>query len=372
MAKQGAVSFRCEPKAQKARMSVGTNRRKFGAGTLAGLTLVGLAACGSAGSEVSGSAPTDSASTGGKICVDFPRSDTDFWSTFISYVPQYAADMKLNIQTTNSSKDIQKLIANVTTCVSQGGKAVVIAPQDTAAVVPLLQQMADKKIPVVTLDTAPDSGAAFMVVRADNKAMGSQACEFLGEKMGGTGSIVELMGGQDSVNGRDRREGFGNCMRQKYPDIKVIEEPSEWQADKAQSQLQTALGAHKDVRGVYMASSFALAGTIQVLKAAGKLVDPSSAEHVFIVSNDGIPQEYTEIRTGTLDATVSQPADLYARYGLFYAAQAMQGKTFSQGPTDHGSRIVKDSNGFLEDQLPSVLVTRKNVDDPNLWGNTLK
>jgi ribose transport system substrate-binding protein len=344
-----------------------SNSKRVAALALAGLTLLSVGAC--SGKSSSG---TSSGSAGAKICVDYPRSDTDFWNAFISYVPKYAKEMKLNIQESNSNNDIQKLIANVTACVNQGGKAVVIAPQDTAAVAPLLDQMKAKKIPVVTLDTAPDSGSAYMVVRADNKALGSQACEFLGDKMGGKGSVVELMGGQDSVNGRDRREGFGSCMSSKFSGIKVIEEPSEWAADKAQSQLQTAIGANSDVRGVYMAASFALSGTIQVLKAAGKPADPSDPKHVFVVSNDGIPEEYKDINAGTLDATVSQPADLYAKYGLYYAEQAIKGKTFQPGTTDHSSTIVTDGNGFLEDQLPSVLVTKDNVSDPTLWGNTLK
>ena len=344
------------------------NTRRVAALALAGLTLLSVGACGSK----SASGSSGSGSAGSKICVDYPRSDTDFWNAFIAYVPKYAKEMHLDIQTSNSNNDIQKLIANVTACVNQGGKAVLIAPQDTAAVAPLLDQMKAKKIPVVTLDTAPDSGSAFMVVRADNRAYGTKACEFLGDKMGGKGSVVELMGSQDSINGRDRREAFGECMKSKYPDIKVIEEPSEWQGDKAQSQLQTALGANKDVRGVYMASSFALAGTLQVLKAAGKPTDASDPNHVFVVSNDGIPQELEDIRAGSLDATVSQPADLYAKYGLYYAEQAIKGKTFSEGPTDHDSTIVKDQNGFLEDQLAAPLVTKDNVDDSTLWANNMK
>jgi ribose transport system substrate-binding protein len=344
------------------------NTRRVAAVALAGLTLLSVGAC----SDKSTSGTKASGSADAKICVDYPRSDTDFWNAFISYVPKYAKEMNLNIQESSSNNDIQKLIANVTACVNQGGKAVLIAPQDTAAVAPLLDQMKAKKIPVVTLDTAPDSGSAYMVVRADNRAYGTKACEFLGEKMGGKGSVVELMGSQDSINGRDRRESFGECMKAKYPAIKVIEEPSEWQADKAQSQLQTAIGANSDVRGVYMAASFALAGTLQVLKAAGAPTDPSDPKHVFVVSNDGIPQELEDIRAGTLDATVSQPADLYAKYGLYYAEQAIKGKKFSTGPTDHDSNIVTDENGFLEDQLAAPLVTKDNASDPTLWGNTLK
>ena len=57
-----------------------------------------------------------------------------------------------------------------------------MAPQDTAAIGPTLQQLAAKKIPVVTIDTRPDTGNVFMVVRADNRAYGEKACQFLGTR----------------------------------------------------------------------------------------------------------------------------------------------------------------------------------------------
>ena len=51
--------------------------------------------------------------------------------------------------------------------------------------------------------------------------------------------------------------------------------------------------------------------------------------------------------------------------------EALAGKTFKPGPTDHGSNIVAIPNG-LEDQLPAPLVTKANVNDPALWGNFKK
>ena len=68
----------------------------------------------------------------------------------------------------------------------------------------------------------------------------------------------------------------------------------------------------------------------------------------------------------------AQPADAYAKYGMYYIKAAMEGKTFKPGPTDHDSTIVKLPGGILEDQLPAPLVTKSNVDDPKLWGNTVK
>jgi ribose transport system substrate-binding protein len=343
----------------------------------------GAAACGSDNSPSGGGG---SAGGGGAskvtIGVDYPRSDTDFWNSYISYVPKFASDGGVDLKTTNSSNDISKLISNTQTLISQGVKGIVMAPQDTAAIAPTLQQLQQKKIPVVTIDTRPDSGDVFMVVRADNKAYGEKACQFLGTSLKGKGKIAMLEGDLASINGRDRTEAFNACMKKDYPGIRVFGIPTKWDGNVAASKLQTTLTANPDLKGVYMQASFALAGTLQVLKQKGLLVAPDDPKHVFVVSNDGIPEELKDIKAGTIDATVSQPADLYAKYGVDYVEAAAQGKTYKPGPTDHDSTIIQVRPGVMEDQLPAPLVTRDGgsygteqsvkYDDSSLWGNQLK
>ncbi|MEV0531443.1 sugar ABC transporter substrate-binding protein [Kitasatospora sp. NPDC050463] len=343
------------------------------ASTLSALAL--LTAC--------GSGSTTSASSGGSplIGVDYPRSDTDFWNSYIKYTPQSAKDLGLQLKTTNSQSDVAKLTANAQAFISQGVKGIAMAPQDTAAIAPTLAQLEAKKIPVVTVDTRPDTGRVYMVVRADNRAYGEKACQYLGAKLGGQGKVVMLQGDVASINGRDRTDAFNECMKKNFPDIKVFGEATNWDGAVAAQKLQTDLTANPDIKGVYMQSSFALSGTLQVLKQKGLLVGPEDKKHVFIVSNDGIPEELKDIAAGQIDATVSQPADLYAKYSLYYLKAAIDGKTFEPGKTDHDSTIIKVRDGLLEDQLAAPLVTADGgtyggvpslkSDDKSLWGNNV-
>ncbi|SOD59119.1 simple sugar transport system substrate-binding protein/ribose transport system substrate-binding protein [Streptomyces zhaozhouensis] len=316
---------------------------------------------------------------GATIGVDYPRSDTDFWNSYIDYVPEYAERLGLDMKTTNSGNDVATLASNVQTLLSQGVDGVAIAPQDTAAVAPVLRTLAERDIPVVTVDTRPDEGEVYMVVRADNRAYGEQACHYLGSQLEGEGKVVMLQGDLASINGRDRTEAFHDCVEAEYPGIRVFGEATNWDAATAAQKLQTTLTAHPDVRGVYMQATFGLSGTLQVLDQLNMAVPPDDPEHVFVVSNDGIPQELQLIGEGKIDATVSQPADLYAEYALTYLRAALDGEEFEPGPTDHGSEIVEVREGVLEDQLPAPLVTRDGgtyggveslpYDDPSLWGN---
>jgi ABC-type sugar transport system substrate-binding protein len=330
--------------------------------------LVALAAAGC--NRGSGDTSTGSTGTsGGKVGIDLPRSDSDFWNSYAKYVNSDITSMKLDaLPPSNSQNDITKLAANVQALQAQGAKVIVMAPQDTGAVASTLDQLAGKNIPVVSVDTRPDKGKVYMVVRADNKAYGMKACDFLGGKLKNTGTVVEFEGDLTSINGRDRSDAFGQCMSSKYPGIKVLAEETNWKGDVASAKLQDALN-QGTVNGIYMqAGGVFLAPTLALLEQKNLLVPPTDPKHIFIVSNDGIPAEFTAIKAGRIDATVSQPADLYAKYALFYAKEALDGKTYQPGPTDHQSTIISIPNG-LEDQLPAPLVTSDNVNDSSLWGN---
>ncbi|MER5792613.1 sugar ABC transporter substrate-binding protein [Streptomyces sp. NPDC001980] len=344
--------------------------------TASALSALVLSAC-------SGGSDSTATSSGGKplVGVDYPRSDTDFWNAYIKYTPEYAKQLGLSLQTANSQNDVAKLAANAQTFILQGVKGIAMAPQSTFAIAPILAQLQAAKIPVVTIDTRPDIGKVYMVVRADNRAYGEKACKYLGTKLGGKGKVVMLQGDLSSINGRDRTEGFNACMKVNYPDIKVFGEVTNWDEDVAEQKLQTDLTAHPDTKGIYMQASFALSGTLQVLRQQGLLVGPKDPKHVFVVSNDGIPRELKAISDGKIDATVSQPVDLYAKYALYYLKAAIDGKTFKPGKTDHESTIVRVRDGILEDQLSAPLVTADGgtyggvpslkSTDTSLWGNSL-
>ena len=129
-----------------------------------------------------------SGSGGGKVGIDLPRSDSDFWNSYQQYVEKGVKAGEVDaLSLTNSQNDIGKLVANVQTFTDQGAKAVVMAPQDTGAIAESLQNLSEKKIPVVSVDTRPDKGQVYMVVRADNRAYGEKACTVPGRTAEGQG-----------------------------------------------------------------------------------------------------------------------------------------------------------------------------------------
>ncbi len=136
-----------------------------------------------------------SAEGGGKaaIGIDLPRSDTDFWNSYAEYLKKDIETEGANaLPISNSQNDVTKLVSNVQVFENTGAKAIVMAPQDTGAIASTLDNLASKKIPVISVDTRPDKGDVYMVVRADNRAYGTKACEYLGKQLGGKGKVAEF------------------------------------------------------------------------------------------------------------------------------------------------------------------------------------
>jgi ABC-type sugar transport system substrate-binding protein len=269
----------------------------------------------------------------------------------------------------NANGDAGRQVTDFHNLIASGAQALLAMPTDSAALAPAVAFAASRKVPVVTIDNGAAGGKVYMIVRANNVQMGKEACEAVGKALGGKGTVLSLMGDQATSAGRERTSGFDDCMKAQFPDIKVNQQPTYWKTDKAVAAAQTVVSSTPELGAIYMQSdSVMLAGVLNVLKGAGRSTKVGEAKHIFLITIDGTPGALEQVRDGTVDAVISQPVDLYVKYGLYYIQAAMAGKTFAKGPTDHDSEIA-DYEGSPMDLLPARVVTSANAADPGLWGN---
>lgn len=168
----------------------------------------------------------------GKVGLDLPLLTSPFWQSYNRYLLHYAKDMQIDaLAPVNSNGDPAQQITDMNTLLNLGAKGIVVGPLDSAAIGRALDAAAARNVPVVAVDVAPTQGKVAMVVRADNRAYGEKACQYLGEHVR-RGKVVQIMGDLASVNGRDRSEAFRACMKG-YPNLQVLEIPAAWKGDVA-------------------------------------------------------------------------------------------------------------------------------------------
>jgi len=342
-------------------------------GALGVVIAIVLAACGSTPSTTSTSTSGGKLTPGAnfKLGVSLTFNNTDFWTNYITYEKQFAAQYNATLLgPLVANNDAAKQNTDIHTLIQEGAQALIVNPVDSAAIAPALDFAASKNIPVTSVDVAPSSGHVFMIIRADNVAYGQNSCKFIASHAtASSGHIAILEGDLASVNGKDRTDGCMQEIQQNYPNFKTVEYATKWDTPTAVNDAKTALSTYPDLRGIYVEWSAPEDGIIAAEQAIGRFTKVGSSSHIVLIGNDGTPHEHTQIRAGLLDASISQPANSYAQYAIFYAQQALEGKTYSAGQsTDHNSTIV-NLLGNLEDALPAPVVDSTNVNDPNLWGN---
>ena len=177
-----------------------------------------IAAVVTASIEGVGLAGAAQAADAGKVGLGLPLLTSPFWQSYNNYLPVYAKQMGLDILApVNSNGDPAQQITDMNNLLNLGAKGIVVGPLDSAAISRALDASSAKSVPVVAVDVAPTQGKVAMVVRADNRAYGSKACDYIGEHVK-SGKVVQIMGDLASVNGRDRSEAFRACLK-KYPGL---------------------------------------------------------------------------------------------------------------------------------------------------------
>ena len=326
---------------------------------VAAVTLIAACSSGGSSSPASGGTSTGSASTTGEtpIGVDLTYNSTAFWAAYINYESQYAKQLHIKLLgplLAAANASLQN--TQIENLVNEGAKAIIVNPETATSLGPAIAYAAAHHVQLVSVDTIVGVGKVYMVVRASNTIYGLDACADISSKVK-SGYVLDLEGDLTSSNGADRTNSFNQCMAKNAPGVHILKDPTVWTEATAVTDAQNAVNAYgSQLKAIYSQWSSPDTGIIPLLKSkhlTGK---------VMVVSDDGVPFEMCDVGNGTIDASQSQPADLYAYWALKYALDAAKGVTHSAGQPGGGAPKLQmvsyagDSN--LGDPIVAPFVTK--------------
>jgi simple sugar transport system substrate-binding protein/ribose transport system substrate-binding protein len=294
-----------------------------------------------------------------KIGVDLTYNNTDFWSAYITYEKQYAASMHVKLigpLLSAASASLQN--QQIEELVNEGAKAVIVNPETATSLAPAIAYAAKKHVQLISVDTIVGVGHVYMVVRASNLLYGQDACAYIVSQGVKTGYVLNLEGDLTSSNGADRSNAFAACMQQNDPNVNVLNDPTVWNDATAVSDAQTAITAYgSQLKAIYSQWSSPDTGIIPLLTKAN--LSP------LLISDDGVPFEMCDIAAGTVSASQSQPANLYAEYALTYAVDAAKGVKLKAGEKGGGAPTLQevsyDNDTNLADPIVAPFVTKTAI-----------
>jgi len=297
-----------------------------------------MAACGSSGNSSSTSSGATAASSAGMtpIGVDLTYNNTAFWAAYINYENQYAAQLHIRMigpLLAGNNANVQN--TQIETLVNEGAKAIVVNPETATSLGPAISYAAKHGVQLISVDTIVGVGHVYMVVRASNLEYGLDACAAMSSKFK-SGYVLDLEGDLTSSNGADRTNAFNQCMAKNAPNVHILKAPTNWITATAVTDAQNAVNAYgSQLKGIYSQWSSPYTGIIPLLKSKGL------TGKVLLVSDDGVPFEMCDISQGTLTASQSQPANLYAYWALKYAQDAAKGVKLAPGQPGGGAPALE-------------------------------
>lgn len=203
----------------------------------------------------------------------------------------------------DSQDNPAKELGNVEDLLVKGVDVLLINPTDSDAVVSSVKAANRSKIPVVTLDRAANGGNVVSHVASDNVLGGEMAGNFIVEKLGGKGKVVELEGIPGTTAARDRGTGFNKVAAGKLE--VVAKQAADFDRTKGLNVMENILQAQPEIQAVFAHNDEMALGALKAIEASGR--------DIFVVGFDATDDAVAAVKEGKLAATVAQkPAEIGA------------------------------------------------------------
>ncbi|MDC7718154.1 ribose ABC transporter substrate-binding protein RbsB [Vogesella sp. DC21W] len=288
---------------------------------LASLLAFGIAACSKQGPDSAPAAASEPAAATSTATVGLAVStlNNPFFVSLRDGAEAEAKKEGINLITVDAQDDPAKQQASVEDLIQKKVNVILINPTDSAAVANVVKEATSKGIKVVSLDRSVTGAEVSAHIASDNVAGGKMAGEFLLEKLGGKGSIVELEGIAGSSAARERGQGFHQVVDGKA-DVKLLaKQPADFDRAKGLSVMENIIQGNKGIQGVFAHNDEMALGAVKAIQAAG-------LKNVVVVGFDATADAVAAVKGGTLAATVQQQPELIGQYGVQTAKKLIAGQ----------------------------------------------
>ena len=222
--------------------------------------------------------------------------------------------------------------------------ALVIAPADSKAMVPVIKKAVDAGITVINIDNQLDPAVVksknitVPFVGPDNRKGARLVGEYLAKQLKAGDEVGIIEGVSTTTNAQQRTAGFKDAME--AAQIKVVSlQSGDWEIDKGGKVASSMLSEYPNIKALLAGNDSMAVGAVSAVRAAGK------AGKVQVVGYDNINAIKPMLKDGRVLATADQFAARQAVFGIETALNIIKGEKVDSG-----------ANGVIE--TPVELVTQ--------------
>ncbi len=243
---------------------------------------------------------------------------------------------ELRVVFKDAQNDSLKQRAQIEEFINAGVDLLIVSPKEAAPLTPPVAAAYDRGIPVIVLDRRVLGDKYTCFIGADNKKIGRAAGQWVVQRLGGKGKVVELKGLMTSTPGQDRHSGFREGIKGSSIEV-IFEADMKWLEPDARREMESALARFKHIDLVYAHNDPGAHGAYLAARAAGREKD------IIFVGIDALPHEgQVYVRQGILGASFEYPTG--GREAIAVALKILAGETVPK-------EIVLNSRVFTQENI---------------------
>ena len=226
-----------------------------------------------------------------------------FWQAVKLGAQNAAKDLNVDItfEGPELESQVDKQMEMLQTAINKKPAAICFAAVDSKAAIPLLQKAKDANIPIIGFDSGVDSDIPVSTAATDNVAAAAVAADHMAQLIGGSGEVAVLVHDQTSRTGIDRRDGFVNQIKNKYPNITIVDvEYGAGDALKSTDIAKAVIQAHPNLKGYFGANEGSMKGVMNGVHESGK------DGKIVQIGYDAGQQLLDAIRSGVVAGAITQ------------------------------------------------------------------
>ena len=262
-----------------------------------------------------------------KIALVMKSLANEFFSTMAEGAKQHQSQnsqqYELVVNGIKDERDLARQAAIVDEMIAAKVQAIVVAPADSKALVPVLRRAKLAGLVVVNIDNKLDEeilkaeSLAVPFVGPNNLLGAKSVGQHLAKSLKPGDQVAVLEGIRTSFNATQRRLGFEQAMKDAGMQI-VDSQSANWETNQANTIAASMLNAHPDLKAILAANDSMALGAMAAIKAANK------TDTVQVVGFDNISAAQEAIRQGKMLATADQHGDQLAVFGIELALKLLQ------------------------------------------------
>lgn len=296
-----------------------------------------------------------------KFVIGVSQCSDDMWRHTMNNEMLREASIYQNIDVVirTVKDDTSKQIQDIEDLINDSVDLLVISPNESTAITPIIQKAYKAGIPVILVDRKIDTEDYTAYVGADNYQIGKEAAIYVAGILNGKGNVVEIRGWNGSTSDLERHNGFTEQLKN-YPDIQIVaEERGNFIKEEAEKKMSEILKEKSNIALVFALNDPMALG---VYSAASKY----SGKLPFIIGIDALPGEgggIQSIEKGYMDASFIYPTGGDKVIDL--AMKILSGKPFARENTLYTAVVDKQNARVIQLQTDQIAEHQAKLEKVN-------